>query len=143
MNVACPISGKLGNERVARLNAFMVLAALAAFIFTKEEIIVYAAAADFLIRGFINPKYSPLSITSSFILKLLRVKPRMEDMARKVFAAKIGTFFCVIMAVFLLADMQTASFITAGAVMFFAALESFFGFCVACKLYPLICHTSN
>ena len=138
MREACPITKDIINEKVARLNAFIVLITILVFVITPAKWIVFILGADFLIRGFGLGKYSPLSIFNKFVLKLLRTKPSMVNAGPKVFAAKIGLIFCVLMSVFYLLNQGLAANVTACMMGFCASLEAFLGLCVACKMYPLV-----
>jgi hypothetical protein len=98
----------------------------------------YVLGADFFLRGFISPKCSPVAVLNVWLLNALGIKPQMTDAARKVFAARVGFLFCVIVVLFEWAGKAFASVIFAGALGFFAGLEAFLGFCLACQIYPLI-----
>ncbi len=143
MREACPITKDLINEKVARFNAFIVLIAILVFIITPAKWIVFVLGADFFIRGIGLGKYSPLSIFNKFLLKILRTKPSMVNAGPKVFAAKIGLVFCVLISVFYLLNQGLAANVTACMMGFCASLEAFFGLCVACKMYPLVHRMSS
>ena len=55
----------------------------------------------------------------------------------KRFAARIGLVLSVLTVVFYLANLHLIAFILAGILVFFTFLEAAFGFCKACKIYPI------
>lgn len=138
MSQSCPISGKTVNERVARLNALWALLVCAVFIWVEQSWLIYALGADFFLRGMVSPKCSPVAILNGWVLKALAVKPEMTDAARKTFAARVGFVFCLAVAALEFAGLGPWHLVTAGLLGFFAGLEALFGFCLACRLYPLI-----
>jgi hypothetical protein len=137
-NEACPISFSQVNEKAARINGLLTVAVLLAFIFTDFKWIILLLGVDFLIRGFLKPKFSILASISKLVLKLLNVKPQMTNAGPKIFAAKLGFFFCVIVSALYFSGFALPATAIAGIFAFFAFLEGAFGFCVACKVYPML-----
>ena len=120
------------------MNAFFVTAAVAFFLVTNSVWIMYVLTADFFIRAFLKPKYSPLGIFSTRVLSLLKIEPKLVNAGPKIFAAKIGFIFCVIIIAFNFGYFYPAAAIAGGILIFCAALEAFAGYCVGCKMYSLI-----
>ena len=98
MREVCPISFEQINERVAQMNAALVVFSLLVFMFTSFKWIILIICIDFFIRGFFNPSYSLYSAASKNILKILKIKPLMINAGPKIFAAKVGFIFCCIIA---------------------------------------------
>lgn len=138
MSDVCPISFEQINEKVARLNGAQTTLLLIAFILTMNKFIVIFLCVDFLTRGFFKPKFSLIAIISKSILKFLKSKPQMTNAGPKIFAAKLGFLFSVITLVLSCLNQNLFSTIVAGMFGFFAFLEAAFGFCLACKVYPLL-----
>jgi hypothetical protein len=138
MKEVCPVSFKLVNERAAQINAALAILSLIFFFFTSYKWIIVVLAIDFFIRGFLNLSYSFYSAISKTILRIFKIKPLMVNAAPKIFAAKIGFIFCCMIAVSYLLDFQKISLVIGSVFMFFAALESIFRFCIACRIYPFI-----
>ena len=143
MKQVCPISADRLNEKVARSNAFITVGTLAIFftlyyyVAVEESIyIVSILGLDFLIRGFFNSKKSPVCQISKGIVKNMPIK--MINAGPKVFAAQVGFFFCLTASVLFAFDLNLAAIIATGILTFFAALEAFFGFCMACTIYPFL-----
>ena len=93
---------------------------------------------DFIIRVFINPKFSPSLIVGRLIVR--NQTPEYVGAKQKKFAWTIGVVLSAIMFVFLLL-VNAYSPIT-GIVclmcLIFLFFESAFGICLACKLYASI-----
>ena len=133
------------NEREIRAAAgilFLVLFISAAevifkgdFLLLKYSITVFLI--DFLIRVYINPKYSPSLIIARLITG--SQVPEYVGTRQKKFAWTIGVTLAVIMFITLVV-MNTHSFIT-GLIcitcLVFLFFESAFGICLGCKFYPL------
>jgi hypothetical protein len=92
---------------------------------------------DFLIRVFINPKYSPTLIFARWIVR--NQTPEYVGAAQKKFAWVIGVVLATTMFVHLVV-FNAASPIT-GIIcltcLIFLFFESVFGICLGCKFYPL------
>ena len=139
MELMCPISLKSVNERVAQINAALTVAVVVLFLFTPNKWLIAILGADFLIRGFLNPTYSFFSALSKAIVRLFKIRPVMVDSGPKRFAAKIGFFFCCLLALLELSGSHVPGVVIGLIFAFFAALEAMFRLCVACKIYPLVC----
>jgi hypothetical protein len=138
MAEVCPISFDSINEKVARLNGITTTICLLAFIFTPFKAIIIFLAYDFLMRGFLKPKFSVLANLSKFILKMMKSKPKMTNAGPKKFAAKLGFIFSLMVIGLQFSGLSLFATIIAGVFAFFAFLEGAFGFCVACKVYPIL-----
>lgn len=143
MSGRCIISFTQINEKTARLNAFFITLAALAFIFTPAKWIIYPLGLDFVIRAFWKSAYSPVSVVSKSILALLDAKPVMINAGPKIFSAKIGFAFCLVIGLLNFSGIDTWAEITAGMLTFAAALEAFAGYCVGCKIYSLIHRTTS
>jgi len=139
MREVCPISFEQINERVAQMNAALVVFSLLVFMFTSFKWIILIICIDFFIRGFFNPSYSLYSAVSKNILKILKIKPLMINAGPKIFAAKVGFIFCCIIALCYMLNFYITALVFSSILIFFAALEAIFRFCMACKIYPFIC----
>jgi hypothetical protein len=138
MNDFCPISRDMVNENVVRLNAFFVFIIGLIFIFVPTPAVVAFLLFDFFIRAFWKQERSPIRFISLAVNKELKWDPVMVNAAPKVFAAKVGFFFCLII---LIASLFPAALVISRLLMVllmvFAALESFFKYCVGCKMYSI------
>jgi hypothetical protein len=139
MNQSCPISFKRVDERAAQINAALTVFSILVFLLTPQKWILLILCIDFFIRGFLDPSYSPYGAVSNAILRISKIKPAMVNAGPKIFAAKIGFLFCCATGICYLIHFYRVSLIAGAMLGFFAALEALFRFCVACKIYPLIC----
>lgn len=93
---------------------------------------------DFLIRGFVDSKYSPICTMNKWIARKLNFSKKMTNSGPKIFAAQIGLVLSAVSLIAFAFNCGTICLVIAGILGFFSFLESAFGYCVACKLYPLI-----
>jgi hypothetical protein len=134
------------NEREIRAAAgilFLIIFISLMIILFKNDFLLakYSIAfflTDFIIRVFINPKYSPSLIVGRLIVR--NQTPEYVGAKQKKFAWIIGVILSATMFIFLLV-VNAYSPIT-GIVclmcLIFLFFESAFGICLACKLYSAI-----
>src|SRR5258706_349484 len=131
------------NEREVRASAgllFLVLFyAIMMVHFEKNFLLlkyfIIAFLADFVIRLFVNPKFSPSLIVGRLMVS--RQTPEYVGAAQKKFAWKIGLVFVSVMF-FLLIIVNSHSVITAASCLLcllLLFLESAFGICIGCIIY--------
>lgn len=137
-NAICPISTNKIDEHIARLNATFTVLLITALILTNNILIATFLLVDFTLRGTENSKYSILSIFSKFIINLLGLKKKPVNSGPKVFAARIGIVFSLLVILFSILNLQTAALAFASIFGVCAFLESALGFCVACRIYPFV-----
>jgi hypothetical protein len=133
------------NEREIRASAgilFLVLFMSLMLIIFKQNFVpikygITMFLTDFIIRVFVNPKYSPTLIIGRLIVG--RQNPEYVGAAQKKFAWIIGVVLATIMFVFLVI-VNAYSPIT-GIIclicLIFLFFESAFGICLGCKFYSM------
>lgn len=133
------------NEREIRAAAGILF--LATFIslmfiifkndFLPVKYVLTLFLADFLIRVFVNPKFSPTLIIGRLIVH--NQSPEYVGAQQKKFAWTIGVLLSATMFIFIVI-INSYSPIT-GIICFICVLflffESAFGICLGCKFYPL------
>ena len=62
----------------------------------------------------------------------------MINEGSKVFAARIGLVLSAMAMGSFLAGFNLVAYIPGGILVFFSFLEAVFGYCVACRIYPLL-----
>jgi hypothetical protein len=134
----CPISDKKINERVARINATFTVLLLIVFALTRQWFIPAFLAVDFLMRSGNLSRYSPIGFSSRNIIQLLSLEESLINAGPKIFAARIGLVFSVIILLATLIGLITTALVFATILGIFSFLEAAFGICVACKLYPYV-----
>jgi Domain of unknown function (DUF4395) len=105
------------------------------FIPIKYVIILFLT--DFIIRVFINPKFSPTLIIARLIVR--NQTPEYVGAAQKKFAWIIGVVLSATMFVFFIIvnAYSPITGITCLICLIFLFFESVFGICLGCKFYPL------
>lgn len=105
--------------------------------FVPVKYVITFFLTDFLIRVFINPKFSPTLILGRLIVR--NQTPEYVGAAQKKFAWIIGVVLSATMFVFFI--IVNAYSIITGIIclicLIFLFAESAFGICLGCKLYPL------
>jgi len=139
----CPISSQKVDENVARLNGAFTVLILAIFVYYQISILILILLLDFTLRSFELSNYSPLAITSKYIVEKLNIKKRIINAGPKIFASRIGVVFNLAIAFSYLLGFVNTSIIIVGIFAFCAFLEAAFGFCVACKIYPFVYKLTN
>ncbi|MBP6231520.1 MAG: DUF4395 domain-containing protein [Paludibacteraceae bacterium] len=134
----CPISPQLIDERVPRLVASFTVLILVIFSITQINLIILFLIFDFLVRGISRSNYSLLAFFSKKIVKLLPNAAKKTNAGPKIFAARIGFVFSMLVFFFSLLEFMTLQYVFIGIFGFFAFLEAVFNFCVACKVYPFV-----
>jgi hypothetical protein len=133
------------NEREIRAAAGIMF--LAAFIswmfilfqenFVPLKYVITLFLVDFVIRVFINPKYSPFLIFGRWVVR--NQTPEYVGAAQKKFAWVIGVVLVSTMFVhFIIINAYSPiASITCLTCLIFLFFESVFGICLGCKFYPL------
>lgn len=105
--------------------------------FVPVKYVVTLFLTDFLIRVFINPKFSPTLILGRLIVR--NQTPEYVGAAQKKFAWIIGVVLSATMFVFFI--IVNAYSVITGLIclvcLIFLFAESAFGICLGCKFYPL------
>lgn len=138
MSQACPISFKQVDENVARINALLSAFSVVLFLVTSYKFIIVFLAIDFFIRGFIDPLYSFTTAISKTILRMFNSKPKLIDGSPKIFAAKLGFIFSLLILSFSFTAYHAIAYVIGIMLIAFAILEGLFSFCVGCKIYSII-----
>lgn len=128
---------------VARVNGAFTVLLLLLFGFTGQWFIPAFLAADFLIRSGNLSRYSPIGYSSRNIVKLLPLKELLINAGPKIFAARIGLVFSVIILLASVTGMHLTALVFGSILGMFSFLEAAFGICVACKLYPFLHNMAN
>lgn len=134
----CPISDRRIDEHVARLNGAFTVVLLSVFLASGSIIPIVFLLIDFGLRSGRWYRYSVLSSVSKIIAQTVGLKPALINAGPKIFAARIGLVFNIAIIFSFLAGWNTPAIILAGIFTTFAFLESAFGICVACLIYPVV-----
>jgi len=120
---------------LATFTSLMFILFKANFIPIKYVIVLFLT--DFLIRVFINPRFSPTLIIGRLIVS--NQTPEYVGAAQKKFAWIIGVVLSATMFVFFIFvnAYSPITGITCLICLIFLFFESVFGICLGCKFYPL------
>ncbi len=134
----CPISTQKIDENLARFNGGFVTLIVIAAIVTQSVLPLLFLTIDFTFRATGNSKYSPLAFISKNIIRTLKITAKPVNAGPKIFAARIGLLFSVLALIFNALELNGISTGVLSVFGFCAFLESAFGFCVACQIYPFV-----
>ena len=134
----CPISARRIDEHIARLNGAQTVLLLTVFLVSGSIISVVFLLIDFSLRSGNMSRYSVLSFLSKTVAQSVRLKPALINAGPKIFAARIGLVFNIAIIFSFLAGLNNLAFVFTGVFATFAFLESAFGICVACLIYPVV-----
>ncbi len=138
MSQSCPISLFKVDAKIARINAFFITLLLIAFLLTFNRIILYFLFYDFLVRLFLNKRYSLVYRLSKVIKKVLHLKTEMVDGGAKRLATYFGFAFVALLIIQTWLHLSVFLYLTAAVLLTCTTLEVLFNYCIGCKIYYLI-----
>jgi len=133
------------NEREIRASAgilfLLMFTSLMLILFKGDFLLIKYAITifltDFIIRVFINPKFSPSLIIGRLIVR--NQVPEYVGAQQKRFAWSIGVVLAIVMFIFLVLVNATSPItgFTCLICLVFLFFESAFGICLGCKIYSM------
>ncbi|MBW9231657.1 DUF4395 domain-containing protein [Leptospira santarosai] len=124
------------NEYAARSVAGLVFILTIAILLTQSIWLNLALLYGFTTRVLYGPKFSLFArLAIHGIVPLLKLGNKTVAGPPKRFAQGVGFLFSLISLIFLIQGQIPAFRITLGILVFFAALESFAGFCAGCFVF--------
>jgi len=137
-NLVCPISDQRINEYVTRLNALFTIGIIVLAFVLNSVLLMIFLMADFFIRAFTEIKFSPIIFVSHYLSNALNLPLKMIDKAPKIFAARMGFLMTTLITGLYVSDLNLASAIVSGLLIFFATLEFLFAICAGCMIYAYL-----
>jgi len=137
-SIICPISTKRIDNNVSRITVFISVVFMAFFIYTRNPIYMIIVTIDTMIRAVIDVKYSPLKQMSSQAIRVMKWKEELIDLAKKIFASRLGMLCGVASILLFYFELETASFIVAAIWLVLGILDSVFNFCLGCIIYSYL-----
>ena len=131
----CPLIFRQVDATVTRINTLFVAGSIVAFLLTHSIMVLIFLIGDFMLRLYGFKSYSPFQNLSLLIQQKLSLPVKMEDAGAKRLAAQFGVGFTIALVLTSLLHADVAVAIIAGIFLSCAALELFFGYCVACQIY--------
>jgi hypothetical protein len=132
----CPVSTDRVDKTAVRITAILTILSLAAFALTGYPWIAALLVVDYFIRAF-TPKRSPFNWTACQIARIAGFEKHMTDKAPKVFAARVGFLFALVISILAFVH-PISSVVVALVLMGFNILDGVFNFCVGCVMYTYI-----
>jgi hypothetical protein len=134
----CPLAGYRIDEKAARVVAgFVVLGTALAVVlggFWATGIFLFLVA-DFGVRAFSRPRWSPLGRLAGIILRGMGAAPELRDAGPKRFAARIGLGFSLVLLILTNSGFRGTTLAVAAILLVCAILESLLGFCLGCQVW--------
>lgn len=127
------------NEKAARVVAGGVVAMSAAAIGFSQPWLLVPLAYGFWARVLTGPKLSPLGLLATRVVAPRLGAPRLVAGPPKRFAQAMGVTFSTLAVVLWFGFGElTASWVLLGMLGAAASLESFFGYCLGCRIFGLL-----
>lgn len=124
--------------RAVRVAALMVVALALMSLWRPAAWLSGFLFMDFVMRGWVDRRYSPLAWLAGRVVTALGFEPRYGYAPPKRFAARIGSVVTAAMVAFHLAGMEAAALVATLLILVCCSLESVFGFCVGCWMYSYV-----
>jgi len=136
--MTCPLAGYRIDENSARIVAGLVaLGTILGLYFAGSAArwIFPLLALDFATRALSRPRWSFLGRYAGWLLRSLKISPRLVDAGPKRFAARVGLIFTLALTVLAFLGLSSAVRTVGAILLLCALLESLAGFCVGCQLW--------
>ncbi len=139
-SIICPTGKAQIDNDVSRLTVFGTVLLMGAFLYTRQPAYMIIATLDTVIRGSLVPKYSVISMILSRIFSIFnrRIKKKKVSLAKKQFAARLGSLCGVCSVLFFYSGINSAALGLAGFWMVLAILDSVFNLCMGCIIYTYV-----
>jgi hypothetical protein len=133
----CPISNETVDEKNIRIVSFLTLILVIVGYFFSYWTFLFLAI-DFLLRIFCR-NFSPLKKISQILTKIFKIKKgKLIDAAPKKFSAGIGFIFSKIIFWLLFLNFIFIAKIFIIIFLIAVSLETFFNYCLGCKIYSFL-----
>jgi len=133
----CPLIFRQVDATVTRVNTLFVMCGVIAFLAVKVLWIPLLLILDFSLRLYGQKHLSPIQNSSLWIQRKFKLPSKMEDAGAKRLAAFFGVGFMIALVLLQLIQSELGIAVVAAVYLFCAALDLFFGFCIACKIYHI------
>ncbi|PZX12855.1 uncharacterized protein DUF4395 [Breznakibacter xylanolyticus] len=138
--IICPVSFDRVPSHLPRVNAVFVVLLLLGWAWLQWHWILMLLLADFFLRGFDFGRWSPLMGLSGWLSQRVGLISTMTDKAPKMFAARLGLAFVMLILVLSFVGEFYLSMTAVFAMVVLALLEAIVNFCVGCYLYHWMVH---
>lgn len=138
MSNACPLNFKKVDSNISRFSALIVASSVLTYLFTLNVFILFFLAIDFVLKLFLNPGMSPISIFSEFFKNIFNIKENYVDGGSKRLASFFGLFFILLLSFAHFFNVWEVSLTIATIFLACSLLDVFFDYCIGCKVYFII-----
>ncbi len=137
INYTCPFSGQKTNATTVKIIAVLIsLIIFLSFLF-KTYLFPAFLVLDFFSRAFLNGRGSVLKIIAKYLTNVSTLKNKLIDAAPKIFAAKIGFAFSVVIFITQFFSWENCQLVASTILFVCAILEGVFEICLGCYFYTL------
>ena len=138
MSNSCPLNFEKVDSNVSRLNSLFVASLVILYLLSSSIYILMFLAVDFIIKLFVDKKFSPILVLARFIKGMFRMKDKFTDGGAKRLATMFGLLFVFLLIITHLLSAWLASSVIAAIFLSCALLDVFFDYCIGCKVYFII-----
>jgi len=138
MSDACPLSFKQVDSNVSRLSSMFVVLLVLTYLTTNSIYILLFLAIDFIIKLFLNPGISMITLFAEFLKSLLKLKDKFVDSGAKRLAGFFGLLFIVLLIAVHGFDIWLLTLSIAVVFLSCSTLDVVFNYCIGCKIYFII-----
>ncbi|MDD5051409.1 MAG: DUF4395 domain-containing protein [Sulfuricurvum sp.] len=131
----CPLIFRQVDATVTRINTLFVVSGIIGFLVTHYLVILAFLIIDFCFRLSGQKQLSIINNLSLMLQVKFSLPINMEDAGAKRLAAFFGLGFVIAIGIAQFMGSISVVNIIAGIFLSCAALELFFGYCIACKIY--------
>ena len=137
-NVVCPVSNVKFDVNLDRLAVFFNVLLMASFIIVRNPVFLFIVWIDYIIRSADRGEYALTKIVATKLNRLLRIPPKMVDIAPKIFSYRLGVFASTMALIFHFSGLTFPSIMASSVLASLMALDSIVGICVGCYIYSYL-----
>lgn len=142
VTTVCPVAPGTVDGNGARIVAgFVIVLLFAWYTYAHSWVIPSILVVDFILRSFsILRKWSFLRAGARILLTVFHIAPNPQNAGPKLFAARVGLVFSLVLLILSVSCLYQPSLIVAVIFGACAFLEAGLGFCVGCWVYAQYTH---
>ncbi len=138
MSNSCPLNFVKVDSNIARFSSLFVALLVITYLYTSNVFLLYFLVFDFVMKLFLNPGISPISMLATFLKGVFKIEDKFTDGGAKKLAGYFGLSFVLLLIVAHYFDVWTLSLGIAIVFLSCSLLDVFFNFCIGCKIYYII-----
>lgn len=138
MSYTCPLNFELVDSNASRLASLSVASLVIAYLLTNNEYILYFLIVDFIVKLYIDKKYSLLGWLALKLRSLFKMEEKFADGGAKRLAAIFGFVFVILLLITHFVCLDIMTYIVAAIFLSCSLLDVFFNFCLGCRVYFIV-----